>query len=46
MDEKIEKLKEEKDPQDKYNEASERITSTIINKNAKQGKCSGKATGH
>ena len=44
MDGKIKKLKE--NPQDKYNKASERISSTIIDENAKQGKCHGKTTGH
>ena len=47
MDGKIEKLKEEKkNPQDKHNEASERISSTITDENANQGKCHGKTTGH
>ena len=44
MDGKIEKLKE--NPQDKYNKASERISSAIIDENAKHGKCHGKTTGH
>ena len=37
---------EKKNPQDKYSEASERISGGIIAKKAKQGKCHGKTTGH
>ena len=46
MDGKIEELKKEKKPQDKYYEASKRISGGIIDENAKQGKCYGKTTGH
>ena len=48
MDGKIElRVKEgKKNPHDKYYKGSERISSGIIDENAKQGKCHGKATGH
>ena len=43
MDGKIEELK---NPQDKYYEASKRISGGFIGENAKQGKCHVKTTGH
>ena len=38
--------KGKKNPQDKYYEASERISCRIINENAHQGKCHGKTIRH